>query len=123
MIRFWFAGLKMGYSSTKDLIHWTPQREIPVFANEPTARNVWAPEAAWDERRKEWVIFWATTIPGRFPDTEGTGDTGYNHRLYSMTTKDWKTFSEPMLWFDPGYNSIDSTVAKVGNRYIMVVQG
>jgi len=94
-----------------------------VFANEPTARNVWAPEAAWDERRKEWVIFWATTIPGRFPDTEGTGDTGYNHRLYSMTTKDWKTFSEPMLWFDPGYNSIDSTVAKVGNRYIMVVQG
>ncbi len=115
------GALKIGYSSSRDLIHWTPQREIPVFADEPTARNAWAPEAAWDEKRKEWIIFWATTIPGRFPDTEDTGDSNYNHRLYAVTTKDWTKFSEPKLWFDPGFNSIDSTLVRVGpSKYVMV---
>jgi hypothetical protein len=108
------GGLKIGYASSKDLLTWTPQREIPLMQNEPTARNAWAPEAVWDEEKKLWVIFWATTIPGRFPDTEGTGDSGYNHRIYSMTTKDWVTFTPAKLYFDPGFNCIDSTVVHAG---------
>ena len=82
------GGLKIGYSSSKDLVNWTPQREIPLLQSEPAARNAWAPEAVWDNSKKQWIIFWATTIPGRFPDTEGAGDTGYNHRIYATTTKD-----------------------------------
>lgn len=112
--------LKIGYTSSKDLVTWTPQREIAVFENEPAARNAWAPEAAWDAKSKEWIVFWSTTIPGRFPDTEGTGDDGYNHRLYAMTTRDWQTFSAPRLWFDPGFNCIDATLARDGGRWIMV---
>jgi hypothetical protein len=112
--------LKIGYSSSRDLKTWTEQREIPVLANEPEARNAWAPEAAWDEKRKEWIVFWSTTIPGRFPDTEQTGDNGYNHRLYAMTTRDWKTFSPARVWFDPGFNCIDATLVRDGNRWIMV---
>ncbi|HWR50941.1 MAG TPA: glycoside hydrolase family 43 protein [Bryobacteraceae bacterium] len=114
------GGLKIGYTSSRDLVTWTPQRQIPVFEDEPTARNAWAPEAAWDAKRKEWIIFWSTTIPGRFPDTEATGDAGYNHRLYAMTTRDWKTFSPPRLWFDPGFNCIDATLVHDGGRWIMV---
>ena len=115
------GALKIGHATTKDLIHWSPQQEIQVFAKEPTARNAWAPEAAWDEDKKQWVIFWSTTIPGRFPDTEGTGDSGYNHRMYAIRTKDWKSFSEPELWFDPGFNCIDGTVAHVGNKkYVLI---
>lgn len=112
--------LKIGYASSKDLIQWSPQREIPVLPNEPNARNAWAPEAAWDDTRGEWIVFWATTIPGRFPDGEATGDSGYNHRLYAMTTKDWKTFSPARVWFDPGFNSIDSTLVRDGKRWIMI---
>jgi hypothetical protein len=115
--------LKIGYTSSKDLLHWTPQREIPLFENEPAARNAWAPEAAWDGKKKEWVIFWATTIPGRFPgDDSGDKDgrTGYNHRLYATTTKDWATFTPARLWFDPGFNAIDSTVVRDGKRWIMI---
>jgi hypothetical protein len=112
--------LKIGYASSKDLIHWSPQRGIRVFENEPGARNVWAPEAAWNDKEKQWIVFWSTTITGRFPNTEGTGDQGYNHRVYAMTTRDWVTFSEPKLWFDPGFNCIDSTLVREGNRWIMV---
>jgi hypothetical protein len=112
--------LKIGHATSRDLVRWSRQEEIGVFESEPTARNVWAPEAAWDEARREWVIFWATTIPGRFADTEGTGDSGYNHRLYAMTTRDWKSFSAPRLWFDPGFNAIDATLARDGSRWVMV---
>lgn len=114
------GALKIGYSSTRDLLTWTPQSEIRIFDNEPAARNAWAPEAAWDQERKQWVVFWSSTIPGRFPDSEGTGDSGYNHRVYAMTTRDWKTFTEPKLWFDPGFNCIDSTVVQEGKRVIMI---
>ena len=112
--------LKLGYASSKDLIHWSPQRGLSFMENEPTARNLWAPEAVWDSAKREWIIFWATTIPGRFPDTEGAGDAGYNHRIYASTTKDWQTFTPAKLWFDPGYNSIDATATHALDRWIMV---
>lgn len=113
--------LRVGHATSKDLLHWSPQHSIDIFPDEPAARNAWAPEAAWDAARKEWVIFWATTIPGRFPTTEATGDNGYNHRLYAMTTRDWKTFSTPRLWFDPGFNAIDSTLVQLArDRWLMV---
>jgi hypothetical protein len=112
--------LRIGHATSRDLIDWSEQQEIAIFPKEPAARNAWAPEAAWDAAQKEWIIFWATTIPGRFPDTEGTGDTGYNHRLYAITTRDWRTFSEPRVWFDPGFNSIDSTLTRDGKRWVMV---
>lgn len=112
--------LKIGHASSKDLLTWLTQDEIPVLQSEPTARNAWAPEAVFDAAKKEWTIFWATTIPGRFPDTEQTGDSGYNHRLYSITTKDWKTFTPAKLFFDPGFNAIDSTIVRDGKRWVMI---
>jgi len=110
--------LTIGHATSTDLVTWSPQQlvEVPLAG----ARNAWAPEIVWDPKAKEWILFWASTIPGRFPDTEATGDTGYNHRLYSMTTKDWKSFSAPRLYFDPGFNAIDSTVTRAGDRWVMV---
>lgn len=114
------GALKIGHASSRDLVHWSAQQAVPVLREEPQARNAWAPEAAWDAARKEWIIFWATTIPGRFQEGAQSGDTGYNHRLYAMSTKDWVTFSPARLWFNPGYNSIDATILPVGKRWLMV---
>jgi hypothetical protein len=114
------GGLKIGYASSKDLVTWTAQREIPLLQSEPSARNVWAPEAVWDAAKGQWVIFWATTIPGRFPDTEGAGDNGYNHRFYATTTKDWQTFTPSTLLFDPGFNCIDATMVQDSQRWVMI---
>lgn len=112
--------LQLGYASSKDLVHWSPQRALPVMQDEPAARNAWAPEAVWDPDNKEWIVFWSTTIPGRFPTTEAEGDSGYNHRVYAMTTKDWQTFTPSRLFFDPGFNCIDATIVKDGSRWVMV---
>lgn len=112
--------LQIGHASSPDLLEWSEQRAIPVFDNEPTARNAWAPEFVWDEKQKHWIVFWATTIPGRFPDTEKTGDEGYNHRHYSMTTRDFRAFTEPKLFYDPGFNSIDASLFQHDGKWVMV---
>lgn len=121
----WTTGWRektIGYSSSKDLIHWTEQQAIPVMAHEATARNSWAPELFFDEAKKQWLIFWATTIPGKFAETEATGNNGLNHRIYFVTTTDFKTFSPTKLFYDPGFNVIDSTIFKHGKQFVMVLK-
>jgi sucrose-6-phosphate hydrolase SacC (GH32 family) len=82
----------IGYASSADLIHWTEQQWVPVMDKEPTAKNCWAPEIFYDDQKQEYLIYWATTIPGRFAETEKFGDN--NHRIYAVTTKDFKTFKK-----------------------------
>jgi hypothetical protein len=53
---------------------------------------------------------------------EKQGDTGYNHRIYSVTTKDFKTFSETKLFYDKGFNVIDATIINTGKNYVMFVK-
>lgn len=112
----------IGYAWSDDLLHWSEQKFIPVMVHEPTARNCWAPEVFYDDDSKQYLIFWSTTIPGRFPDTEKSGDDKYNHRMYYTTTRDFETFSETKLFYDQGFNVIDGTLIKENNNYILFLK-
>jgi beta-xylosidase len=112
----------IGYASSKDLINWSEQMYIPVMEHEPLARNCWAPEIFYDDTSGQYLIFWSTTIPGRFPETEHSGDDGYNHRMYFVTTKDFETFSETKLFYDRGFNVIDGTLAIEKDQYILFLK-
>jgi hypothetical protein len=117
---WWERGI--GYASTRDFITWSEQREISVMAQEPTARNAWAPEIAYDEVRGEFVIFWATTIPGRFSETAGASEDDLNHRLYFTTTKDFATFAPADVFYDPGFNCIDATFLRADGRLSLIIK-
>jgi beta-xylosidase len=95
-----------------DLVHWTDQRLVKVAPD--NAGNTWAPEAYWDDSLGEYVVFWASKLYAD-DDPGHTGST-YNKMLYA-TTKDFRTFSEPKVWDDPGYSVIDSTVVKYKDTY------
>ncbi|HEY5593470.1 MAG TPA: glycoside hydrolase family 43 protein [Paludibacter sp.] len=112
----------IGYASSDDLIHWSEQQFFPVMAKEDSARNCWAPEITVDPVSKTYVIYWATTINGKFPETFSTLDNGYNHRIYYVTTKDFKTFSDTKLLYDPGFNVIDATIVRDGKQYVMFLK-
>ena len=112
----------IGYARSADLLHWSKQQYIPVMEHESKARNCWAPEIFFDEEKEEFMVFWSTTIPGHFPETDGFGDGKNNHRMYYVTSRDMKNFSETRLLFDPGFNSIDGTLLKSGNRYLMFLK-
>ncbi|MFD2686434.1 family 43 glycosylhydrolase [Streptomyces phyllanthi] len=95
-----------------DLVHWTDQRLVRLAPG--TAGNVWAPEACYDRELGAYVVFWASRIYAE-DDADHTGDT-HNTMLYA-TTRDFRTFSEPEVWNDPGHSVIDSTVVRHGGTY------
>jgi Glycosyl hydrolases family 43 len=109
-----------GYASSKDLIHWSEEKAVPVMENDPDAKNVWAPELFYDDAKQQWLIFWATTIPGKFPETENSGDN--NHRIYYVATKDFTNFSPTKLLYDGGFNVIDATMLADNGKYYLIVK-
>lgn len=112
----------IGYASSRDLLRWSPQRALPVMEHEPGALNAWAPEVVWDEGRGEFLIFWASTIPGRFPDTDKAGDGKYNHRIYATTTRDFASFTPTFLFYDPGFSVIDATFLRADGKDWLLVK-
>jgi hypothetical protein len=118
-----WADKGLGYASSADLIHWSEQKFIPVMAKEDSAKNTWAPEITYDRKKKNYIVYWATTIAGRFPqnDTSAEGRRN-NHRLYYVTTKHFKKWSETKLLFDPGFSVIDATMVPAKKWNIMFLK-
>jgi hypothetical protein len=112
----------VGYTSSTDLIHWQEQKYIPVMDYEPETRNAWAPEITYDPDKKEYMIYWASTIPGRFPLKDTSSESKYNHRIYYVTTKDFKKFTPAKLLYEPGFNVIDASIVKDANRFVMFLK-
>lgn len=117
----WKGDNGIGYASSKDLVHWSPQRFIPVMEKEPAVLNVWAPELFYDAETAQYIMVWASTIPFRF--AKGAEEENNNHRLYYTTTKDFNSFSDPKLFFDPGFSSIDAVIVlQEKGKYVLVLK-
>ena len=115
----------IGYASSRDLIHWSEQQAIPVMMHEPEAHNCWAPELFYDELSETYYIFLATTIPGRHKEVPTSeSEKGLNHRMYYVTTKDFRTFSKTKMFFNPDFSVIDAAIVKDPTQgdLIMVVK-
>ncbi|WP_240643052.1 hypothetical protein [Sinomicrobium pectinilyticum] len=117
----WKGGNGFGYASSRDLINWSGQKYIPVMQHEPDVVNVWAPEIFYDEDEDRYIIIWASTIPHRFE--KGEEEEKNNHRMYYVTTKDFKTFSDTKLFLDPGFSVIDAVIVRRGkDDYVLVLK-
>lgn len=114
---------QIGYASSGNLVNWSVQKAIPVMANEPTAKNCWAPEIVYDPEQKSYIIFWATTIPGRHSEvTTSESEKGLNHRMYCTTTTDFQIFSPTKLFFNPNFSVIDATILRKGKTFYMFLK-
>lgn len=117
----WKGGNGFGYACSKNLINWSEQQYIPVMKHEPDVVNVWAPEIFYDDEEDQYIIIWASTIPFRYE--KGIEDEDNNHRMYYVTTKDFKTFSNTKLFLDPGFSVIDCVIVKRGKGdYVLVIK-
>ena len=118
----WSGGKGFGYSSSKDLVNWTEQREIEVMTDSMT-NNVWAPELFYDDDRDRFLIIWSSSI---MPEKYTAADTlGKNiaHRTYYTTTTDFQTFEPTKQFYDPGFNSIDGFLLKRDkNDYVYILK-
>jgi sucrose-6-phosphate hydrolase SacC (GH32 family) len=100
----------IGYAHSKDLVHWSEQKEIPLMANVPGTNNTWAPEIYWDAGKKQWLIIWSSVVEGKHQ----------GNRIYSSMTADFEHFTTPAIFFDPGYEVIDATILETGSKYHLV---
>ena len=111
MVWTWgWRGTSIGYAHSPDLIHWSDQQEVPLMAGTPGTANTWAPEIYWDAAKPKWLLIWSSTVAGR---QEG-------NRIYSSMTADFKSFSKPEIFFDPGYMVIDATILQTRGKYYLV---
>lgn len=118
---WWDKGI--GYASSKDLITWSDQKYIPVMEKEPEAKNSWAPETYYDPDKNEYFIYWATTIPGRHSPIAFTEkEKDLNHRIYYVTTKDFNTFSDTKMFFNPAFSVIDATIIEKDKLFYLIVK-
>ncbi|MCP2243958.1 Beta-xylosidase [Lentzea aerocolonigenes] len=95
-----------------DLVTWSEQRHVRVSPD--TAGMTWAPEATYDPTIGAYIVYWAS-IP--FAADDPDHNNWSYARMYYSTTRDFRTFTEPKVWNDPGQGVIDSTVIKDGDYY------
>jgi beta-xylosidase len=117
----WRGDKGFGYASSKDLVKWSTQKMIPVMEAEPTTVNVWAPEVFYDDEARQYIIIWASCIPGRFE--RGVEEDSNNHRMYATTTKDFQSFTPTRLFLDPKFSVIDAVIVKRATAdYVLVLK-
>ena len=118
----WKGDTGFGYSSSKDLVNWSEQRRIPAMDSVASTQNLWAPELFYDDVKGQYMVVYASCVPDAGFDV-GIEEEKNNHRLYYVTTKDFTTFSDPKLFYEPGFSCIDATLVKRGPEdYVMVVK-
>ncbi len=107
----------IGYAHSPDLIHWEDERLLPVMAHREAAQNCWAPKLFYDREDERWMILWSTTLgDDTFPEPTVPG-TSRNHRIWYVTTRDFQTFSEARVLFDPGHSCIDAYLLRDGSGH------
>ena len=106
----------IGYASTSNLVDWSEQRYLPLMENTPGTKTCWAPEVYYEAILGQYLIIWSSNVetPGVTPPKGGF------HRAYYVLTRDFKTFTETKIFFDPGFNNIDTTMLKVDGKYVIV---
>ena len=115
----WTGNKGIGHASSRDLIHWSDEAVMDVMGTEDSVVNVWAPEIFYRTEAKDYLIVWASTIPYRYE--KGVEEEKNNHRLYYTLTKDFKSFTAPKIYYNPGFSSIDATLVKrAAKDYVLV---
>ena len=118
----WKGDTGFGYAHSTDLIHWSEEQRIPAMDGVPSTQNVWAPELFYDPETEQFLIVYASCVVDAHFDL-GIEDETNNHRLYVVTTRDFQSFSDPQLFYDPGFSCIDATLVYRGPQdYVMVVK-
>lgn len=91
---------------TDDLVDFSEQ-EFIYFGRDDFG-CLWAPEIFFDEENEEYLIHWGSTVK----------DDNFTHMsIYCSTTKDFRTFTEPKLYFTKKNEILDSHITKVGDTY------
>ena len=107
--RFGSRGLLVWESD--DLICWEGP-ELRRIAP-PDAGCLWAPEAVYDRAGEDFFVFFASWMGNRIT---GIG----KQKIYSVRTRDFRTFSKPELYIERKDDVIDTTIVECEGKYFRI---
>lgn len=91
---------------SEDLVQWSEPRLIKVAPD--NAGCAWAPEAIYDEKRGEYMVFWSSK----------TADDDFKkQRIWAAHTKDFRSFGEPFIYIEKPTAVIDTTIVREDGTY------
>jgi len=111
----WTTGITtktIGYSSSADLKTWSTPRQIVLWDESVDVSNTWAPELFYSKEDENYLIVWASNV-----------DNG-PHKLYSVTTANFESFTQPKEFFFDGNTVIDGMIAEdaANDRFVMAIK-
>jgi hypothetical protein len=123
----WATGLHrkdIGYAWSKNLEDWSVQRLIPVMEKDSLVLNTWAPELIYDADQRRFMLFWASTVPGKFRETDKQNDSlaggyRYNHRIYRKLSQDLREWGPTELFFEPGFSVTDPHIVEDSGQVML----
>jgi len=91
---------------SEDLINWTvgDNGDILVKPSSTETSRGESPEWIYDEASSNFFIYWSAKNSDK-------------NSIFLSTTKDWKKFSSPRVFFAPGYSAYDMHIEKTGEDY------
>ncbi|HIU67016.1 MAG TPA: family 43 glycosylhydrolase [Candidatus Caccomorpha excrementavium] len=102
----------IGHAVSDNFVDWEIADFIPVMGENEDVANCWAPEVYF-EPDGTGVILWSTSFISR------NNEHKISNRIWALKTKDFREFSKPELFFDPGYPVIDATMWREDGTYYM----
>jgi hypothetical protein len=95
---------------SNDLVNWSEPRMIEIAPR--NAGDAWAPEAFYDEKTGEYIVYWASRV------ADQNGNFG-PHRIYYAKKRDFRMFTKPNLFIERSDDThiIDTTIIKDGLFY------
>lgn len=87
--------------SSENLTDWTEIEAVEIGID--GAGCVWAPEAIYDEKKGEYLVFWASMV-------KADGEAEHKQRIYCSYTKDFRHFGRPELYIERENHVIDTTI-------------
>lgn len=93
---------------SENLTDWTGPEAHTVGVE--GAGCVWAPEAVYDEEKDDILLFWASMV--KLP-----GEPEAKQRIYASHTRDFKNFTEPVIYLERDNHVIDTTIIRTAEGY------
>jgi hypothetical protein len=114
----------IGYAWSKNLLEWSAQRLIPVMEKDSLVLNASSPEMWYDPSNQQFMLYWSSTVPGKFKETDKQNDSllsgyRYNHRIYRKFSKDLKDWSGSELFYEPGFSVKDASIATDSGKIML----
>ena len=91
---------------SSDLVHWSKPWLAPVAPAD--AGCTWAPEAMYDDRTGDYLVFWASKT---------ASDQFAKERIWARRTRDFHTFGAPFIYIEKPKDIIDTDIVKDNGKY------